>query len=143
MKRLTQFIPPLIMGAVFMAPVALAQTIKPTDNGKAIRLSDVVDVAQTIMSTFITIAAILMVLGVVYTGMRMILARGDDKEYGAAKAQLWQVIVGSFVILAVWLILNSIANFAKDPVRAITGSGGQQQESIAVPQDDSRFGTPF
>lgn len=148
MKRLTQF-GWYLVALLYAVPALAADAPTPPVDGKAITLSNLVNIAETLVDVFISVAALIMMGGIVYTGLQMILARGEQAAFAKAKQQLWYVIIGSAVILGVGLIMNTIANFAKDPTRAITGSSGiravQQQGSstIVVPQDDSRFGTPF
>lgn len=148
MKRLTQF-GWYLVALLYAVPALAVDGPTPPVDAKPITLSNLVNIAETLVDVFISVAALIMMGGIVYTGLQMILARGDQAAFAKAKQQLWYVIIGSAVILGVGLIMNTIANFAKDPTRAITGSSGiravQQQgtSNIVVPQDDSRFGTPF
>jgi hypothetical protein len=119
MKRLTQF-GWRVLASLYAAPALAANSIaapQPPVAGRAITLDNIIDVAGNLIDVFISLAAIIMMGGIIVTGIQMILSRGDEKKFGDAKRQLKYVIIGSFVILAVGIILNTIAAFAKDPLR--------------------------
>lgn len=125
MKRLTQF-GWFLVALLYAAPALAADAPTPPVKAKGITLNNLIDIVETLVDVFISVAALIMMGGIVYTGLQMILARGNEAEFAKAKKQLGYVILGSLVILGVGLIMNTIANFANDPTRAITGqkSGG-------------------
>jgi hypothetical protein len=126
MKRLSQ-VGWYLTGLLYASPVfAALPVVTPAVDGNPITLSDILELVERLVRTFIALSLVVMAGGVIYTGLRMIMARGVPAEFDAAKKQLWQVVVGSTVILGVGLILSTIANFVKDPVGATGGSSIQR-----------------
>ena len=120
MKRLTQF-GWYLVALLYTAPAlaegsALPAPTSPVE-GRSITLDNIVDATEALVDTFLSLAAIGMIVGIIYTGLQMILSRGNEAEFAKAKKQLGYVIIGSLVILGVGLILNTIASFANDPLR--------------------------
>jgi prepilin signal peptidase PulO-like enzyme (type II secretory pathway) len=89
----------------------LAQTIP----GKAITISDVQLLIKDIANFVITISGVIVACFIVYAGIRMVISRGDEKQFGAAKKMLYNALIGAAVIFGVGVIINTIANFAQDP----------------------------
>ncbi len=116
MKRLTQF-GWYLVALLYAVPALAVDGPTPPVQGRSITLNNILDLAETVVDTFVALAAIGMMIGIIYTGLQMILSRGNEAEFAKAKKQLGYVIIGSLVILGVGLILNTIASFANDPLR--------------------------
>lgn len=85
-------------------------------SGTPITLSTIVLLVNAIVRALWTIAGIAVVGGLAYAGFLMVTAGGDEKRFGKGKTVLWQVIIGALVIAGIGLIMNTIANFAVNPV---------------------------
>ena len=83
--------------------------------GTVITLSSLEGFVNTLVGTFLRIAAVLVVGGLIYAGFLMATSPGDSKRYEQGKKMLWQVIVGALVIFGIGIIVNTIASFATNP----------------------------
>jgi len=56
----------------------------------------------------ITVAILIATIGLAYAGFRMSSSRGDVSTFTAAKEMLWNIVVGLFIIMAAWMIVDTI-----------------------------------
>ena len=98
---------PVVVSAENAVPVPI--------EGRFITLDEVTTLVEDLMWVLITIASLAVVAMIVYAGFKMVISRGDEKEYGAAKNMLKYAIYGALVIFGVGLIVNTIADVATNP----------------------------
>ncbi|MEK9209136.1 MAG: hypothetical protein AAB910_03620 [Patescibacteria group bacterium] len=105
--------------AVIVVPnAALAEVSAPIE-GNAITLADVAKLVQEVMNIGIVIATLAVVAMIVYAGFKMAVSRGNEADFKKAKDILKYAIYGAFVVFAVGLIVNTIANVAYDPTNVL------------------------
>ena len=64
---------------------------------------------------FVYLSGTVIVGVMVYAGLRMSMSGGDEAAYKKAKTMMTQAIIGGAAVLAVGLIVNTIARFAMNP----------------------------
>jgi len=85
-----------------LAPAGLPVT------GSPVTLSEIQDRIQTIAQFLIVVSMVIAVIMIVYGGIRWMLAPDDSK---AAKAIIRNGIIGAAIVLAVGVILQTVAGF--------------------------------
>ncbi|HXK36218.1 MAG TPA: hypothetical protein VJ553_01410 [Candidatus Paceibacterota bacterium] len=84
-----------------------------------ITLQNVVRLIGDIVDIF-WVAATLIVIGfIVWAGVRMVMSRGNDTEFAAAKSALIKAIIGGLVIFGVGIIVNTLAAIGENPTRIL------------------------
>lgn len=66
------------------------------------------DLVQNVWNFALRIAFLIVIIMFVYGGLRMIFSVGDPKSIEAGKKTLTSAIIGLVIILAAWLIVNTI-----------------------------------
>jgi hypothetical protein len=97
---------------VLMPALALAQLPTPTSPyaGQPITLVDVQGIIETIARFLILISVVIAVIFIVWGGMMYMMAGDDAAKSGAAKTRIVNGIIGALVVLAVGLILQTLAS---------------------------------
>ncbi len=100
------------MALALMPALALAQLPTPTSPyaGSPITLSDVQGLIETVARFLILISVIIAVIFIVWGGMMYMMAGDDAAKSGAAKSRIVNGIIGALVVLAVGLILQTLAS---------------------------------
>lgn len=96
----------------FLPVAALAITLtNPTAtlSGKAVTLDEIEDLITGIAKFLIIVSIIIAVIFIVYGGIRWIAARDSEDAVKAAKDIIKNGIIGAFIVLAVGIILNTLA----------------------------------
>lgn len=111
---------PLIVAALLavllMPSFALAISPVPVPiEGKKIGLSTLETLVEDIADTIIYIAGFIVVGYIVLAGFKMVSSRGNEAEFKKGKDMLRNAIIGALVVFGVGLIVNTIANIARDP----------------------------
>ena len=75
--------------------------------GEEITLAEIQNIIETIAQFLIVISIVIAVIFIIWGGIRY-MASGEDKK--AAKATIWNGIIGAAVVLAVGVILNTVAS---------------------------------
>ena len=99
--------------AMALIPVlALAQLPTPTSPyaGTPLTLSDIRGLIETVARFLILISVIIAVIFIVWGGMMYMMAGDDVAKSGAAKTRIVNGIIGALVVLAVGLILQTLAS---------------------------------
>src|SRR3989338_2163447 len=99
--------------AMALMPVlVLAQLPTPTSPypGQPVTLQDVRDLIETVARFLILISVIIAVIFIVWGGMMYMMAGDDVDKSGAAKTRIVNGIIGALVVLAVGLILQTLAS---------------------------------
>lgn len=68
----------------------------------------VVALANNVMNWLITFLSILAVIGFVISGFQMVISGGDVGSWTSAKARFTNVVIGIVLVLASWLIVDTI-----------------------------------
>ncbi|KKT28017.1 MAG: hypothetical protein A2657_00065 [Candidatus Yanofskybacteria bacterium RIFCSPHIGHO2_01_FULL_44_110b] len=97
-----------IAASLILPIIAMAALPNPTPavSGTGFTLSEVEGLIRQIAQFLIVVSVIIAVVVIIYGGIRWMLAKGDPKE---AKSIVWNGIVGAAIVLAVGVILQTIA----------------------------------
>ena len=114
MKKFNKIAQIALTTAVILAPVlAFAQLPipqNPVAQAQGLSLGEVeqriVDVAQFL----IAIAVIIAVIFIIWGGIRYVMAGDDSSKSGSAKTTILNGVIGALVILAVGVIMQTLAN---------------------------------
>jgi len=71
-------------------------------------ICDIALLAQNVLNTGIFIAVFLSAILFAYAGWKALTAGGNASEYGAAKAVFSNVLIGLVIILAGWLVIDTL-----------------------------------
>ena len=101
----------IVTAMALMPMLVLAQLPVPTSPyaGTAVTLQDVRDVIETIARFLILVSVIVAVIFIVWGGMMYMMAGDDAAKATAAKSRIVNGIIGALVVLAVGLILQTLA----------------------------------
>ena len=95
-----------------MPALVLAQLPTPTSPyaGPPITLTDVQGVIETVARFLILASVVIAVIFIVWGGIAYMSAGDDTSKSGAAKTRIVNGIIGALVVLAVGLILQTLAS---------------------------------
>ena len=95
-----------------MPALVLAQLPTPTSPyaGTALTLSDIQGLIETVARFLILISVVIAVIFIVWGGISYMSAGDDSSKSGAAKSRIVNGIIGALVVLAVGLILQTLAS---------------------------------
>ena len=95
-----------------MPALVLAQLPTPTSPyaGTPLTLDDIQNLIETVARFLILISVIVAVIFIVWGGMMYMMAGDDAAKSGAAKSRIVNGIIGALVVLAVGLILQTLAS---------------------------------
>ena len=97
---------------VLLMPVlALAALPNPTPplQGGAVTLSEIQDRIEQIARFLIIVGVVLAVIFIVWGGIAYMFAGGDETKVKAATSRIWNGVIGAAVVLAVGVILQTLA----------------------------------
>lgn len=83
--------------------------------GNALTLDDILFFIERVVNIFLAIAVLGAISFIVYGGFQMATAAGNDAKFALGRKTLLNAVIGLAVILAVGLIVNTIARFATSP----------------------------
>ena len=94
-----------------MPLLVLAQLPTPTSPypGGGLTLDDVQDLITTVARFLVLISVVIAVIFIVWGGMMYMMAGDDTTKSGAAKSRIVNGVIGALVVLAVGLILQTLA----------------------------------
>ena len=99
----------LLMPVLVLATtVALEPPIPPLTGG-AVTLLEIQDRITQVARFLIVIGVILAVIFIIWGGIAYMFAGGDETKSGAAKSRIWNGVIGAGVVLAVGVILQTLA----------------------------------
>jgi len=78
--------------------------------------SDAVAFVNNLISFLIQMLGVIAVIALVITGFKLVLSAGNESEWTAAKERFTNIVIGIVIILAAWLIVDTIMS-------ALTGEG--------------------
>ena len=95
-----------------MPALVLAQLPTPTSPyaGTPLTLSDIQGLIETVARFLILISVVIAVIFIVWGGISYMSAGDDASKSGAAKSRIVNGIIGALVVLAVGLILQTLAS---------------------------------
>ena len=101
----------IITAMALMPMLVLAQLPVPTSPyaGAAVTMQDIRGVIETIARFLILVSVIVAVIFIVWGGMMYMMAGDDAAKATAAKSRIVNGIIGALVVLAVGLILQTLA----------------------------------
>lgn len=100
-----------VTAMVLLMPVfvlALTNPVPPL-TGSAITLDEIKDRITQIATFLIIVGVILAVIFIIWGGIAYMFAGGDETKSGEAKARIWNGVIGAGVVLAVGVILQTLA----------------------------------
>lgn len=86
-------------------------------------ICDFAKLAQNVLNDGIIIAVIVAAFTFAYAGFRLVVARGNPAGLTAAKKLLLNVLIGTFLIVGAWLIVDTL-------ISALVGHTGLQWNRI-------------
>jgi len=103
------------VGMVVMAlamPVlvlAVLNTPTPPVGGTALSLSEIEARIRQVAQFIIIVSVILAVIFIIWGGIAYMTAGGDEEKASSAKTRIWNGVIGAAVVLAVGVILQTLA----------------------------------
>jgi uncharacterized membrane protein len=101
----------VMIPALASAQTALSQPIIPSDcngQGGCQSICDIATVAQNVLNVGIFVIVFLSAILFAWGGWKYLTAMGNETEVHAAKGLLWNVMIGLVLILAAWLLVNTL-----------------------------------
>jgi len=124
---------PLVVVLLPVTSLAQDTGLIPCGYGEACNTGHVAQFANTLISYLISILSVLAVIVLVITGFQMVVSAGNSDQWGVLTKRLTNIVIGIVLILAAWLIVDTI-------MKALTGddldvwgrlSGGTTSEQVA------------
>lgn len=112
MKKIQKVAYVSMMVMVLLMPVlVLAALPNPTPplTGGAVTLAEIQDRITTIARFLIVVGVVLAVIFIIWGGIAYMFAGGDEAKAGTAKTRIMNGIIGAAVVLAVGVILQTVA----------------------------------
>ncbi len=101
-----------LVAASLLAPVlalaALPNPVPPV-TGNPVTLQEIQDRIQQIAQFLIIVSVILAVIYIIWGGIAWMMAGGDETKGTAAKQRIWHGVFGAAIVLAVGVILQTLA----------------------------------
>lgn len=73
-----------------------------------LNVSDITDFMAKLLEIFIKVAIPILVIFIVYSGFRFLIARGNEAELEKAKKNFLWVVIGTAIVLGSWVIITII-----------------------------------
>jgi hypothetical protein len=123
-----------LMVLVALPSLALAQAggLVPCggQTGDPCNTNDVVGFANSLIDYLIKALGVIAVIVMVYAGFKLVVSAGNESEWGKAKELFTNVIIGIILILAAWLIVDTV-------LKGLTGRGlGDWTEELQMRDPD-------
>ena len=98
----------LLMPVLVFAALPLP-TVPVGTGGGAITLAEIQDRITTIARFLIIVGVVLAVIFIIWGGIMYMVAGGDEAKAGEAKTRIMNGVIGAAVVLAVGVILQTVA----------------------------------
>jgi len=105
------FLMPMVVGAQAGGLVTCSGSI-----GDECNACHLVDLVNGVINWLISILSIIAVIGIVISGFQMVTSGGNESAWTNAKARFTNVLLGFILVLAAWLIVDTV-------LLTLTGSG--------------------
>tara|TARA_B100000745_G_scaffold71276_2_gene42732 strand:- start:372 stop:1301 length:930 start_codon:yes stop_codon:yes gene_type:complete len=92
---------------LFPAEVTNAQLLTCTE-GDECNFCELTQTLDNVVNWTVLVATLIAVIGLMYAGFRMSTSRGDVSTFTAAKEMLGNIVIGIFLIVAAWMIVDTI-----------------------------------
>lgn len=106
----------LLSGVILFLPLATSAQIGgqlvPTCGPSGCQACHAVALAQNVINFLVGIAAFIAVLIFCYAGFLMLTAAGNTGQIERAKSFFWNVLIGMIIVLAGWLIVDTVMKYA-------------------------------
>lgn len=114
---ITAFLAFMFLVPAFAGAAGVPDRIVPC-HGTDCTCADLTTVAQNIINTSIFVAVFLSAILFAWAGWKMLSGKslGSGEDINAGKEVLWNVVIGLVIIIAAWLIVDTI-------VKTLTASG--------------------
>lgn len=103
----------VLLVSVFLLPdLVSAQTLptpRPPVSGGGVTLSEVQAIIERIARFLIVVSVIIAVIAIIWGGIIWITSGGNEGRQKSAKAWVWNGVVGALIVLAVGVILQTLA----------------------------------
>lgn len=76
--------------------------------GQAVTLSSIQRLIEQVATFLITVALVIAVIYIIWSGIKYMMAGDDSSKATSAKEQLKSAVIGAFIVLAVGVILATI-----------------------------------
>ena len=107
-------VPALVFAFLIFPSVTLAQGGLVPCNGPDCTTCHAVQLANNVVNFLITILSVLAVIVMVYAGFKMVISGGNTEAWEDAKKKFFNVIIGFIIVLAAWLIVDTILEVLTD-----------------------------
>lgn len=109
----------------------------PNCSGPDCNFCHVVELVNNIINWLITILTVVAVIALVVAGIRMVTSGGNSETLQKAKGTFVNIIIGFVLVLAAWLIVDTLLKFVTENGQGLEFYGqiecGQQLEPISNP----------
>ena len=108
-KKVSQW---MIPAAAVLFPVLVFAALVPTVSnipGQGIDLVEIEGIIRTVAQFLVVVSIIIAVIFIILGGIMYMAARGNDEAAGKAKTTIINGIIGAAVVLAVGVILQTLA----------------------------------
>ena len=111
MKNTKKFMFVGMMVMALLMPVLVWALPTPSSpvGGVAVTLSEIEARIRQVAQFIIILSVILAVIFIIWGGITYMTAGGDETKAGAAKTRIWYGVIGAAVVLAVGVILQTLA----------------------------------
>lgn len=111
MSNTKKFVYVGMMTMALLMPVLVLAITGPTQPlpGEALSLSKIETIIRQVAQFIIVVSVILAVIFIIWGGITYMTAGGDETKAGAAKTRIWNGVIGAAVVLAVGVILQTLA----------------------------------
>lgn len=100
--------------------------------------ASVVSLANGLIEWLVTMLGVIAVIALVFAGFKMVISAGDEKAWSSAKELFQNVIIGIILILASWLIIDTLLKMLTD--KGLEGWSQELQVSAPNPNNTSIVG---
>ena len=108
-KKISRWAVPIALTVMPVLVFALIVPTVGTTSGDAITLDEIEDLIRGAARFLVIVSVIIAVIFIVLGGIMYMAARGNEEAAGKAKTTIFNGIIGAAVVLAVGVILNTLA----------------------------------
>lgn len=97
-----------LMVLVFSFPIETNAQLLTCNAGDSCDFCELTHTLDNIIDWTVGVAVLIAVIGLMYSGFRMSSSRGDVSAFSAAKEMFGNIVVGLFIIMSAWMIVDTI-----------------------------------
>ncbi|MFM2381785.1 MAG: hypothetical protein RLZZ76_552 [Candidatus Parcubacteria bacterium] len=102
-------------GGMTLALVEAEGLVPCGEVGNPCNACDAIVMVDGLLSFLFTLLAFLAVIVMMYAGAKLVMSQGNSHEWEEAKGMLTNVIVGFVIVLAAWLVVDTLMKMLLDP----------------------------